>query len=100
MHLYFRKVRKKEKKITHGGGFSLAQWDSSAAAHTSRLDAELLDAVGAARRRGDPRLPGVARPPRSSSPAARSGSPAAELLASHAEPLVVARHWVDPLAAG
>jgi len=74
MHLYFRKVRKKEKKITHGGGFSLAQWDSSAAAHTSRLDAELLDAVGAARRRGDPRLPGVARPPRSSSPAMRSRS--------------------------
>jgi len=91
MHLYFRKVRKK-KKITHGGGFSLAHWDSSAAAHTSRLDA--------ARRHGDPRRQGVARPPRSSSPAARSGSPAAELLTSHAEPLVVARHRVDPLAAG
>ena len=42
MHLYFRKVRKKRKKIKHGGGFSLAQWDSSAAAHTSRLDAELI----------------------------------------------------------
>jgi len=78
MHLYFRKVRKK-KKITHGGGFSLAHWDSSAAAHTSRLDAELLAAAEtlAGRellaRHGAPRRPrGAAHPLRSSSLATRS----------------------------